>query len=93
MKRLITVLLLTPLLLAACDPNFSITLPSIEISPCDIQPELCNKSNAEFEEFFDGLTDEEQTAYVDAQFVSKEQTGFVSLGKVSQVYGMYTRTF
>ncbi len=86
-NSLITILLLTPLL-AACDP-IQVNVPPIQVSGCDVQPELCNKSDAEFEDFFDGLTDEEQTAYAEAQFGGPTHTGFVPLGTVAEVYDIY----
>ena len=85
-----TILILLALCMAGCDPEFSLTLPDIQIpdipAPCLLPPGDCALSYEAFEQMFSVMTDAEQEAYV--QKWAEPASGFVSLS--ARIYGGYS---
>ena len=90
-----TILIFLTLCLSACDPQFtlSIDLPAIDLPdidlpvPCLLAPGDCARTDEEFAETFDAMSDTEQAAYVEQW--AAPRSGFVSLSAISGIYGTY----
>lgn len=82
-----TILIFLTLCLSACEPQISLSLPAPEIPPCLLAPGDCAKSDEEFAETFDAMSDTEQATYVEQW--AAPRSGFVSLSAISGIYGTY----
>ena len=74
-----TILIFLTLCLPACEPQFTLSmdLPDIDLPvPCLLAPGDCARTDEEFAETFDAMSDTEQAAYVEQW--AAPRSGFVS---------------